>query len=173
MYYLMVFQVLPMFMRNRKPFTLKKFIVCYNIWQIFYCSFVVRMLYDRKPDMWKLWRCFNNTESNDPDEYFMMSVIYWGRVVDLSETMVFVLRKKENQVSFLHVFHHAATLVMTYVAAHWHYRRFFLSPTFSINNSFFQALRCTSAQRWIQPSTYLCIHITCHQRFSQRTSSKV
>lgn len=128
MYYLMVFQVLPMFMRNRKPFTLKKFIVCYNIWQIFYCSFVVRMLYDRKPDMWKLWRCFNNTESNDPDEYFMMSVIYWGRVVDLSETMVFVLRKKENQVSFLHVFHHAATLVMTYVAAHWHYRRLFFVP---------------------------------------------
>lgn len=112
-------------MRHRKPFDLKKFIVCYNIWQIIYCSYVVRMLVDRKPDMWKLWKCFNVSESNDPDEYFVMSVVFWGRVVDLSETLVFVLRKKDNQVSFLHVFHHSTTLLMTFAAGHLHFREYF------------------------------------------------
>lgn len=74
--------------------------------------------------MWKLWKCFNTTESNDPDEYFVMSVCYWGRVVDLSETLVFVLRKKDSQVSFLHVFHHSTTLLVAFFAGHLHFREY-------------------------------------------------
>ena len=37
------------------------------------------------------------------------------KVVDLIETVIFVLRKKQNQVSYLHVYHHASTVIVTYI----------------------------------------------------------
>lgn len=35
----------------------------------------------------------------------------YNKYTDLIETMIFVLRKKENQVSFLHVYHHVAIIL--------------------------------------------------------------
>ncbi|XP_069696799.1 very long chain fatty acid elongase 5-like [Periplaneta americana] len=35
------------------------------------------------------------------------------KVVDLMETLFFILRKKNNQVSFLHVYHHAGMVLHT------------------------------------------------------------
>ena len=34
------------------------------------------------------------------------------KAVDLIETGVFVLRKKKNQISFLHIYHHITTLIV-------------------------------------------------------------
>jgi hypothetical protein len=31
---------------------------------------------------------------------------YMTKLIDLTDTVVFVLRKKSNQITFLHVFHH-------------------------------------------------------------------
>lgn len=44
--------------------------------------------------------------------------------VEMIETVIFVLRKKDNQVSVLHVYHHIATYVLTWffarsVAGEW------------------------------------------------------
>lgn len=39
---------------------------------------------------------------------------YLVKVIDLMDTVFFVLRKKFNQVSFLHMYHHAAMVVATY-----------------------------------------------------------
>lgn len=41
--------------------------------------------------------------------------ILFIKFVELLETILFVLRKKQNQVSFLHVYHHISTFVIAYI----------------------------------------------------------
>ncbi len=37
------------------------------------------------------------------------------KLIELVETVFFVLRKKQNQISFLHVYHHVTTFVMLWL----------------------------------------------------------
>jgi len=37
-------------------------------------------------------------------------VYYFSKYIELSETLLFILRKKFNQISFLHVYHHTSML---------------------------------------------------------------
>lgn len=41
--------------------------------------------------------------------YFML------KVLDLLDTVFFILRKKNNQVTFLHIYHHAGMVVACYL----------------------------------------------------------
>lgn len=41
--------------------------------------------------------------------------LYMVKLIDLSETVVFVLRKKANQITFLHVYHHISTAVILWL----------------------------------------------------------
>lgn len=41
------------------------------------------------------------------------------KVIDLIETGMFVLRKKYNQISFLHVYHHITTAYVAWISARY------------------------------------------------------
>lgn len=41
--------------------------------------------------------------------------IFILKIIELSDTVIFILRKKYNQVSFLHVYHHSMTVVMVWI----------------------------------------------------------
>lgn len=45
---------------------------------------------------------------------------YILKLIDLTDTIIFVLRKKQNQVSFLHIYHHAAISISTYVSTRFY-----------------------------------------------------
>jgi len=38
------------------------------------------------------------------------------KITELADTLIFVLRKKHDQVSFLHVYHHTATLLLAWIS---------------------------------------------------------
>lgn len=40
---------------------------------------------------------------------------YWNKMIDLIETIVFALRKKNSQISTLHVVHHVLVIWMNYL----------------------------------------------------------
>lgn len=44
------------------------------------------------------------------------------KLIDLSETVIYLLRKKNNQVSFLHLYHHISTFLVGII-----YLRYFTS----------------------------------------------
>lgn len=44
----------------------------------------------------------------------MAKMLYLIKIVDLVETGVFVLRKKHNQLSFLHLYHHISSVLVAY-----------------------------------------------------------
>jgi hypothetical protein len=106
-YLAVVLKILPKFMETRKPFNLNTFTRAYNIFQVIACtSFVISsFMYGFRLET--TWQCL--ADESDPKQFMTYKNIYWWfmmlRICELVETVVFVLRKKQNQVSALHVYH--------------------------------------------------------------------
>ncbi|GAB5566895.1 elongation of very long chain fatty acids protein 7 [Prionailurus iriomotensis] len=89
----------PKLMENRKPFELKKAMITYNF-SIFVMS------------GWGTgysFRCEIVDYSQSPLALRMVRtcwLYYFSKFIELLDTIFFVLRKKNSQVTFLHVFHH-------------------------------------------------------------------
>ncbi|KAJ8942638.1 hypothetical protein NQ318_013351 [Aromia moschata] len=57
--------------------------------------------------------------SDNPKAVKLLSGFYWVyllKMVELIETVFFILRKKFNQVTGLHVYHHSSTFVLAYIS---------------------------------------------------------
>lgn len=117
-YLISVYKILPTFMENRKPYNLKNVIYYYNLFQIFANIILV---YGIATSGWTTrysFGCQPVDYSNDPLSIRMLSFVYYTfllKVIDLVETIFFVLRKKQNQVSKLHVYHHSSTALLGWV----------------------------------------------------------
>lgn len=96
-------------MENRKPFKLENVLRVYNIIQVLICGWLVFETF--RLGYFKQYSFFCT-----PVDYSMNKLaqqIAWRtyiyfiiKVIDLMDTVFFVLRKKQNQVTFLHVYHH-------------------------------------------------------------------
>lgn len=71
---------------------------------------------------------------------FATYLYFINKIMDLLETFFFVLRKKPNQVSVLHVYHHLAVSVGTYVSL-------FIWPGLRLQQFIFQVSKLSSI-RW-------------------------
>lgn len=123
-YLLFVYLIGPRMMKDKPAFKLKKFMCIYNILQVLSCLYLI----DR---MWKLasWDIFNTTKckiyspNTDKEEYKLyidlVFKIYLLKVFELTDTVIFVLRKKQRQISFLHVFHHSSTITVAWLPIHY------------------------------------------------------
>ncbi|KAF4517187.1 hypothetical protein B566_EDAN005619 [Ephemera danica] len=85
----------PRLMAERKPMKLQAVLVVYNFLQVVLSIFLA---YTLSYGAW--W-------------YF------FAKVTELLDTVFFVLRKKQNQITFLHVYHHTITVLFS-----WGYLRF-------------------------------------------------
>lgn len=107
--YLVLLYVIRKVMEHRKPFHLKTFLIVYNLFQVivsFYISAeVLAVAIESKYDL----TCEPVDYSSKPLPLRMASAMwlyYVVKIVDLLDTVLFALRKKHNQITFLHVFHH-------------------------------------------------------------------
>nr|CAD7260767.1 unnamed protein product [Timema shepardi] len=91
----------PKFMENRKPHSLKKIIAAYNIFQLFANSFIIYGLLTSGWANHLDFGCHLPDFSNHPTAL----------------RGFFILRKKESQRSFLHLYHHVSTLLIVYLSA--------------------------------------------------------
>lgn len=103
------------FMRDRKPYDLTTFIRYYNVFQVIACTFFAKMLSDVGIKVYEAWTCIDGFIADDGLYYTWWSWWFVGlRAIEFSETVTFVLRKKTKQISFLHVYHHISTLLVTW-----------------------------------------------------------
>ncbi|EDW96738.1 uncharacterized protein Dyak_GE25994 [Drosophila yakuba] len=114
-YLLFVLKVGRKFMENRKPYDLRGVIRAYNIMQIVYNSGVLiwglHFLFVLKAyDLRCITRLPLDHEFKSR-ERLLTYAYFSNKFMDLMETVFFVLRKKDRQISVLHVFHH---LVMSF-----------------------------------------------------------
>ncbi|PSN52696.1 Elongation of very long chain fatty acids protein 4 [Blattella germanica] len=78
-------------MKTREPYSLRKVLFVYNTLQIILSTYIFKE---------------------------MAEAFWWfttSKVFDLLDTVFFVLRKKENQLTFLHVYHHSSMLPNWYL----------------------------------------------------------
>ncbi|XP_051162075.1 elongation of very long chain fatty acids protein 4-like [Leptopilina boulardi] len=120
-YLYFVFQCGPRFMKNRPAYELKSFIKFYNIFQIISNAYLVKEILAVHPDAVAL-RCMPIDYSNNPDAVRMVRMTYFVfllKIVDLIETGMFVLRKKYNQISWLHLYHHFTTALVAWISTRY------------------------------------------------------
>ncbi|XP_051985371.1 elongation of very long chain fatty acids protein 1-like [Xyrauchen texanus] len=109
-YVLFVLYVGPRYMANRKPFHLNTTMIIYNFTMVAYNAYIV---YEFLMSGWATtytWRCDLCDPSSSPQALRMVRaawLFYFSKYVELLDTVFFVLRKKHNQVTFLHIFHHS------------------------------------------------------------------
>ncbi|XP_031827281.1 very long chain fatty acid elongase AAEL008004 [Nomia melanderi] len=100
----------PKLMENRKPFQLKKVLVAYNLFQMLFSAW---LFYEIGMSGWLTGeyslRCQPVDTSDRPMAIRMAHASWWYYISKFSEfmdTIFFILRKKNNHVSTLHVIHH-------------------------------------------------------------------
>uniref|UniRef100_A0A8C0BU03 Elongation of very long chain fatty acids protein n=1 Tax=Buteo japonicus TaxID=224669 RepID=A0A8C0BU03_9AVES len=104
-FYLLVVALGPFYMRPRKPLKLRGLLVAYNLAMMMLSSY---MFYEVRRQDWLLGlRAFPCAAQQ------MARVCWWfffSKVIELLDTVFFILRKKQEQVTFLHVYHHGTML---------------------------------------------------------------
>ncbi|KAL7021733.1 hypothetical protein ACKWTF_011999 [Chironomus riparius] len=113
----------PMYMKERKPFDLKYFMMFYNFLQVTLNSYVSLMA---------IYRVLIIGEYNyecEPCDYtktikglLLLRLTYYYfllKVLDLFDTLFIVLRKKDSNLSFLHCYHHFFMVLGTFIAVRW------------------------------------------------------
>jgi len=100
----------PKLMRDRKPFELRTPIIIYNIVQV---VFSIYLVYKGLIHAW-IYRysltCQPVDYSDDPDELVVVQMCWWYffcKLTEFLDTIFFVLRKKNDQITNLHVIHHS------------------------------------------------------------------
>ncbi|CRK89409.1 CLUMA_CG003158, isoform A [Clunio marinus] len=108
----------PRYMKNRKPFQLKNTLVVYNVIQV---VFSIVLVIEGLEGGWRKhynFRCQPVDYSTNPNAIRMARAVwlyYMAKVVELLDTVFFVLRKKNSQVTFLHVWHHTLMPVCSFI----------------------------------------------------------
>ncbi|XP_025269074.1 elongation of very long chain fatty acids protein AAEL008004-like [Camponotus floridanus] len=108
----------PRYMKNRPPYKLKTFILLYNLIQI-----LVNLWFVKEHIAFGWFSkyniiCLQLPTPDSSNTYRMLNTVWWLlllKIFDFVETCIFVLRKKQNQVSNLHVHHHISNLIFCWI----------------------------------------------------------
>ncbi|SPP73509.1 elongation of very long chain fatty acids protein F [Drosophila guanche] len=111
------------FMANRKPYNVRRAMLVYNLCQIlmnivlfglgFHLLFV-RRIYNL--------RCMTMLPLEHPDKFRERLIVYAyfiNKLLDLLDTLFFVLRKSYKQITVLHVYHHALMVLGPALVLHF------------------------------------------------------
>ncbi|GBN57205.1 Elongation of very long chain fatty acids protein 7 [Araneus ventricosus] len=137
-YVLFVLWIGPAIMKKRKPYSLQKVLIVYNLLQAFANLYIAYSIIDVVIRYWDS-RCVIR---KNPKIHEILEIalkpgyhLYIIKFIDLLDTVFFVLRKKQKQVSFLHVFHHAGMCLIFYWGLNNVHKNpgFYMAVSFSIN----------------------------------------
>ncbi|XP_014478536.1 PREDICTED: elongation of very long chain fatty acids protein AAEL008004-like [Dinoponera quadriceps] len=108
----------PKFMEKRQPYKLNRIIQIYNVLQIISNLYIFYLALNL------MWLTNYNFQCEPVDFSYapraiQISRMFWYyfllKIVDWLDTIFFVLRKKQSQVSFLHVYHHFGMVMASWV----------------------------------------------------------
>nr|WPC85589.1 elongation of very long chain fatty acids protein 2/5 [Hediste diversicolor] len=104
----------PKWMRHREAFHLQKFMIVYNLGLVALSLYMVlEMWFSLKAMGVNTMGCapYNAETRKHPAALRVASVMWWyffSKAIEFIDTVLMILRKKERQITFLHVFHHAS-----------------------------------------------------------------
>ncbi|XP_014250698.1 elongation of very long chain fatty acids protein AAEL008004-like [Cimex lectularius] len=114
----------PWYMADRKPFNLHKTLVIYNALQVCVSVFLV---YEALDAIWltkySYFRCEPVDWSVTPETMRIARgfyIYFLAKISELLDTVFFVLRKKQKQITFLHLYHHTTMPMITWGAVKYY-----------------------------------------------------
>nr|XP_022313684.1 elongation of very long chain fatty acids protein 4-like [Crassostrea virginica] len=115
--YLLMVKLGPRVMESQKPMQMQGAMIFYNLVVMLLSFFtVVQMLVAAIQSSYSM-ACQPVDYSDDPRALRMMNALYWyfvSKVIELADTFFFIVRKKDKQITVLHVYHHAVMLPHTW-----------------------------------------------------------
>ncbi|GAB6021147.1 hypothetical protein CHUAL_003778 [Chamberlinius hualienensis] len=122
-FYLAVVYIGPKLMANRKPFKLTSSMILYNTFiSLINLLVVVQYLigtFNRKT----IWTCYiDDSKSTDYADIKIAKTAYLLatlKIIEWADTVFFILRKKHNQLTFTHVYHHSVTFLFGWIITRW------------------------------------------------------
>lgn len=119
--YLSMVYWLPKFMKNKEPFQIKNFVIVYNTFMVIVNTGFVLFFMWKTNFMTMVLTIRKTRDVIDPDliriGFILAPYAMATRFLDYLDTLWIILRKKNYQLSFLHVFHHAIVPIGGYVGA--------------------------------------------------------
>jgi elongation of very long chain fatty acids protein 4 len=120
--YLAFVFIAPRIMAHRAPFDLKRLIIVYNFALVGLSGYMSITFILTATMMGYSYSCapFDWTYSTDPLSLRLISVswlFFFSKIIELADTVFFILRKKNDQVTFLHVYHHSTMIINWWMAA--------------------------------------------------------
>ncbi|KAH8369583.1 hypothetical protein KR093_000221, partial [Drosophila rubida] len=117
-YLVIVLKYGKVFMKDRQPFDIKNIIIRYNIFQVIYnflifCTTFYILFINGAYNL----RCMPTLPVDHPTKTFERAITYIyfvNKIVDLLDTIFFVLRKSYKQITVLHVYHHILMVFVPY-----------------------------------------------------------
>lgn len=117
-YLAVVLKIGPCFMLTRRPYNLKPLLAVYNLGMVVTCVTILVLYHRSGVRIPALFRCMDIDYSTEPNAMRILDLMYIThivKIVELVETCFFLLRKKDSQITFLHVYHHTSTLFLSWV----------------------------------------------------------
>lgn len=120
--YLLFLWAGPRYMQDRQPYTLRKTLIVYNFSMVVLNFYIAKELLLGSRAAKYNYLCQPVNYSNDVNEVRIASALWWyyiSKGVEFLDTVFFILRKKFNQVSFLHVYHHCTMFILWWIGIKW------------------------------------------------------
>ncbi|KAH8384124.1 hypothetical protein KR009_012196 [Drosophila setifemur] len=119
LYLLFVLKVGGMLMAKREAFQLRGVLKIYNIGQILYNTLMFawgfQLIFVSRPYNLRCMTVLPLGHELKGTERTLSYLYHLNKLLDLMDTIFFVLRKKQSQITFLHVFHHVFMYVMSFL----------------------------------------------------------
>ncbi|XP_028026396.1 elongation of very long chain fatty acids protein 7-like isoform X2 [Bombyx mandarina] len=119
--YLILIRIGPRIMKNRQPLQMNKFMAYYNASQVLLAAMICFKVFNlnlfRDGIVYAGCRYPSNTQNS-----MLLDLGWWyffAKFTELLDTVFFVLRKKNKQITFLHVYHHVIMALYS-----WSYLKF-------------------------------------------------
>ncbi|XP_059156417.1 elongation of very long chain fatty acids protein 4-like isoform X2 [Physella acuta] len=120
--YLLAVWVLPKMMEKRPALQLKVPLIIYNFVCVIINFHICSELLLCSTALGYSYSCQPVSYTQDPHEMRIAKALWWfyfSKCIEMLDTIFFILRKKNNQVSFLHVYHHATMFPIWYIGVKW------------------------------------------------------
>jgi len=120
--YLLFVWLGPRLMAKRQPMNLRPLIVGYNFVLVPLSAYMSFEFFWTARQLGYSYACQGIDWSYSMDPYSIrLSRVSWlfyiSKIIELADTIFFILRKKNDQVSFLHVYHHSTMIINWWMAA--------------------------------------------------------
>ncbi|XP_050342688.1 elongation of very long chain fatty acids protein-like [Nymphalis io] len=124
-YLLYVLKIGPALMIKREPYKLTTVLLLYNALQVAYSIYLVQKYFRHLSQHGLVpTTCLINQETERSEILFSIWLYFAAKVSELLDTVFFVLRKKDSQITFLHLYHHSIMMIGT-----WAYLKYWPSDT--------------------------------------------